>query len=466
MARNEARELTSQIEAKFRLLLPDEPCTVLCALSGGLDSMCLLDLLCRWGEVHPVTVVAAHYHHGLRGEFADRDENFVRNYCAGRGIPVYCEQGDTRATARGAGLSIEEAARQLRYAFLSRTAQAVGAAVICTAHHADDNAETLLLNLCRGTGLPGLCGIPPERDGICRPLLELTREELERYAAARELPHVEDETNGEDEAARNLIRHRILPVLREINPRAIENMTRTAGLCQQENAALEQEAERLAAPAQASPGRIFLARAAFSAAPAALRPRMVLCLLTRLPAGRRDVGCVHIQRVVQLALTGGGTEEIHLPHGVTARNAGDRLVLETVAEKIPEKLLRPGDTVVWGDYTLTCGAAKPPASPNGGIALRWDGETPVVVGAWRPGDRLTLAGARGSRSVKRLFTDRGILPGQRAALPAFYQADHLSAIWRLGIDVAALPREGAPLLWIQVDGSERQKSTNTEEKET
>ncbi|MEA4992852.1 MAG: tRNA lysidine(34) synthetase TilS, partial [Oscillibacter sp.] len=184
---------------------------LLCAVSGGLDSMCLLDFAARWAEGREIPVAAAHFHHGLRGASADRDEAFVRDFCAARGIPFVSGRGDARAAAREEGLSVEEAARRLRYAFLEEAAAKRNGSVILTAHHADDNAETMLLNLCRGTGSAGL-GIPAVRGNIYRPFLELTRDQLADYAAARGLPPVEDETNDEDNAARNLLRHRVLPV--------------------------------------------------------------------------------------------------------------------------------------------------------------------------------------------------------------------------------------------------------------
>ena len=136
-------------------LLPDEG-LILCAVSGGVDSMYLLSTLFESGHA----VAAAHFNHGLRGAEADRDEAFVRDFCAGRGIAFHAGRGDTRAYAARNRLGIEEAARTLRYAFLERTADICGAAVIATAHTADDNAETLLMHLTRGAGLHGLGGIP------------------------------------------------------------------------------------------------------------------------------------------------------------------------------------------------------------------------------------------------------------------------------------------------------------------
>ena len=140
----------------------------LCAVSGGLDSMCLLEMTVRQGQKQGRRVAAAHFNHQLRGAEADRDEAFVRDWCAAREIPFFAGRGDVRVFAEETGRTVEEAARQLRYKFLEETRRREGFGCILTAHHADDSAETMLLNLLRGTGLKGLTGIPEKRDCILR----------------------------------------------------------------------------------------------------------------------------------------------------------------------------------------------------------------------------------------------------------------------------------------------------------
>ena len=151
-----------------RSLLP-AGCTVLCAVSGGADSVCLLDLVRRLGDV---TVLCAHFDHGIRGAESARDVAFVEALCKEWGVPFFPGRGDVPAYAAANGLSIETAARELRYAFLERTAKEQGADVIATAHNLNDNAETILFRMARGTGLRGLTGIPARRGRIVRPLLQ------------------------------------------------------------------------------------------------------------------------------------------------------------------------------------------------------------------------------------------------------------------------------------------------------
>ena len=193
---------------------------VLCALSGGADSMYLLCRLLEGRERYGWRVCAAHLNHGLR-ETAGRDEKFVRDWCGRRGVPLAVGLEDVAGYARREGLSLEEAGRTLRYRFLGQAALEAGCPLIATGHHAGDSAETVLMNLIRGCGLKGLAGIPERRDNIVRPMLEVSRGEIEAYLKEHGVPHVEDETNADPEAAaRNLLRQKVMPVLRELNPRA------------------------------------------------------------------------------------------------------------------------------------------------------------------------------------------------------------------------------------------------------
>ena len=252
----------------------------LCAVSGGLDSMCLLEMTVRQGQKQGRRVAAAHFNHQLRGAEADRDEAFVRDWCAAREIPFFAGRGDVRVFAEETGRTVEEAARQLRYKFLEETRRREGFGCILTAHHADDSAETMLLNLLRGTGLKGLTGIPEKRDCILRPLLGATRAELAAYAAEHRIPFVEDSTNGTDDAARNMLRHQVLPVLKKLNPRVVENMSRTASLLAADEAALDAACRKLLAQCAVTPnvsGMIPLA--VLQDAPEALRGRLVLAVL-------------------------------------------------------------------------------------------------------------------------------------------------------------------------------------------
>ena len=223
----------------MRTELPPRGARLVCAVSGGADSMCLVHLVRTAGY----DVTAAHFEHGIRGAESLRDAAFVERWCREQGIPFVLGQGDAHAFAAEKGLSLEEAARELRYAFLLETAQELGADFILTAHNRDDNAETLLFNLVRGAGTAGLGGIPAQRGLLWRPLLQVSRAEIEAYLKENRIPHVEDSSNRCDDYTRNRIRHRIVPLLRDINPRFDEAAARTARLARQDEDCLAALAE-------------------------------------------------------------------------------------------------------------------------------------------------------------------------------------------------------------------------------
>lgn len=437
---------TSELAPACRTVLDTVPAggRVLCAVSGGLDSMCLLYWMAHWGREAGFAVYAAHFNHGLRPT-AERDENFVRSLCSQWNVPLTAGRGDTAAEAARAGLSTEEAARTLRYAFLKEAAARAGCGTILTAHHADDNAETMLLNLVRGTGLRGLCGIPQQRDGIIRPFLKLSRAELADYAAAHRIPHVEDETNADPEAAaRNLLRLQVMPLLRQINPAAVENMTRCAGILTREEQALEKMARSLAGQAREEPDTVLIPCAVLAQAPPGVAERTALILLERLAGHRQDLTAAHADAVVALARQHQPGSQAVLPYGITARRGKYTLYLERrrpVPESVP---IAPGQTVRFGTWTVSLGKAGP---DNTGWPLALPVE-PLCVTAWRGTDRLRLPGSRGSRSVKRLCVDRGIPPSERDALPVLRAGEQPAAVARLGVDQVFAPSNDCETVFI------------------
>lgn len=421
-------ELPRAGEAAARLLRQDTP--VLVAVSGGLDSMCLLHFLHENGQA----VAAAHFDHRLRPTSGE-DAAFVQAWCTQRGIRFYLGSGDVRAAAREHGWSLEEAARRLRYAFLRSTMRAAGCACIATAHHLDDNAETVLFNLVRGTGVAGLCGMRERQGDLVRPFLGQTREELAAYAARHGVPCVQDDTNFDaDAAARNRMRLRVLPELRAINPRAAEHICAAARTLAQLDDELEREAQRRSAAARVQNDAVSLPRRALLDAPESVRARLLLCLFDALGAPRADIGRVHLTAAQELAESPRPDGQVSLPSGLRLRRSGETLFLERVRQ-LPCAPLEPLVPLRWGGYELTL----LPAPQGEGIALRKT-EQPIFVAPCAPQARLTLAGGRGARSVKRLCVDRGISPAQRDMLPMLVVGGQTAAVWPLGADMAFLPQ--------------------------
>lgn len=229
----------SDFIAKHQILSHDALYVV--ALSGGADSVALLLILQQLGY----RIEAAHCNFHLRGEESDRDENFARALCERLDIPFHVIHFDTKEYASLHQVSIEMAARDLRYGYFRQLCQDIGAAAVCVAHHRDDAVETLLMNLMRGSGIHGLTGIRPKNGHIVRPLLCVSREEIEQYLHSIGQDYVTDSTNLVDDVVRNKIRLRILPLLKEINPKVSENIAKTAQyLCEAEKVLDESLAAR------------------------------------------------------------------------------------------------------------------------------------------------------------------------------------------------------------------------------
>lgn len=403
-------------------LLPDKGC-VLCAVSGGADSMYLLHRLYTMG--YPVA--AAHFNHGLRGAEADRDEEFVRRFCEENGIPFLSERADVAAFAEREHMGIEEAARMLRYAFLERAADALSAAVVATAHTADDNAETLLMHLIRGTGLHGLGGIPPVRGRIVRPMLDTTRAEVERYLRENDIPHAEDSTNADDAFLRNRIRHEVIPVLRRENPAFSEAAGRTAKLLRQDDEFLEKLAED------------FLARNAdersICASALCDQPRPVASRAIRRMAGV-SLTAEQTDTVLKVASHGGRMDA----SGICVARSGDRLYFNPGERAaICPRRLEPGDVLAVPEADLLIRCEKidgiPPVVYKSFNTFYFECANiygTICVDTRRSGDRLRLPGRGCSKTLKSLFQERGIPAWERPSVPVLRDEAGILGVYGIG----------------------------------
>lgn len=295
---------------EHRLLLPGD--SLLVALSGGADSMALihalLELRTRLGLKR---LAAAHVNHCLRGAEADRDEEAVCHFCAEQELPCFVERIDVAGEAMRQRKGVEETAREMRYACLRALAEREGFGKIATAHTASDNTETILLHLTRGSGMNGLCGIHPHIDGVIRPMLNCTREEVERYCADNALPYVTDSTNGDTTYARNRLRACVVPELRQINPRVDEAFGRLIGQALAISSFLNDTASQVLADARITVGRYCCER---------LRqlPPVVCAEALRLAfieAGGTSLDERHTDWLCRLVAAGGAAD---LPDGMRA----------------------------------------------------------------------------------------------------------------------------------------------------
>lgn len=381
-------KLTAFIRAR-NMIRPGQQ--IVCAVSGGADSVALLFGLYLLREKLDFSLSAAHFNHHLRGEESDRDEAFVRDFCSRFDIPLHVGGGTVTPGPKG----LEAAAREARYAFL-RTLPGT----IATAHTADDNAETILLHLVRGTGLKGLCGITPVGDGLIRPMLTVTRAEVEAFLEEYHLPHIHDSSNDADAFLRNRLRHHVMPLLQAENPRLAENLTAMAlGLLEEERLL-----ETLAQNAYT------LEISALRQMDEAIRSRVLERFLQE--NGVKEPQRSHIALAESLVFSEKPSAQAAFPGAVILERCYDTLRVQPRKAEPWTVPVQPGLTLVPG-WRVTCrdaaeiinNATTFTLSVQGGICLR----------SRQTGDEMRLSG--GSKSLKKLFIDRKIPASQRHMQP-------------------------------------------------
>lgn len=435
--------------------------TVLCAVSGGADSMCLLHLLRALAPEYGFTLQCAHFNHNLRGEESLRDEDFVRARCLEWGIPFHCGRGDVAGQAVQTGRGIEETARELRYAFLEHTAKEIGAARIATAHTANDNAETVLLHLVRGAGLQGLTGIFPKRGTLVRPMLAVTRAEVEEYCACHSVPYVEDSSNEDEGYTRNFLRRRVMPLLEQMNPRVMENLSAAAGRLRQDNEYLDHCAAEIAARSQMTDNGLVIEAGKVADAPEAIACRVIRRLLGQAGGGE-NCRAAHIGAVLRLSRSTDPSGKVDLP-GLTVCRMYDGLVFAPAnrdcVNPVPTVVIQ-GEKTIYGNtgWTVSCSRAVCPESyfknPDSFFLACDKIKGPLVLRPRRTGDAIKLPGRR-TKTVKKLLIDEKIPFAHRNMLPVLADDNGVLALASFGPNESRLAQPGEPALCITLRKSER-----------
>ncbi len=430
---------------------------VLCAVSGGADSMCLLSMLDKLAETGAIRIAAAHFDHGLRGEESDRDAEFVRNYCASHDIAFFFGAGNVRAFSENKGLSIETAARELRYDFLRRTAERIGADRIATAHTADDNAETMLMNLIRGAGLRGICGIPPVRGNVIRPILYMTREQVEAYLSQNKIPHVEDSTNAETIYTRNKIRANVIPLLKEFNPNFLSSVTETTELLSEDENYLSVLANKLLWSTSREAFGIRLQTDDFRKLPKPVSARVIMGAADELGAG---MSRALVEGVRELALSDNPSAQRSFAGGLTViREYGDILFTRLPADSktFSPVELKPNFPTNINELGLSF--LYMPGVPKEKIYNSLNTflfKTDAICGkiTIRPrksGDKIAFGGKKGTKSLKKLFIDEKIPLRLRESIPVLADEKGIIAVMGYGIDSRCSPAPGDKLSSVTIE---------------
>lgn len=381
--------------------------TVVCAISGGADSVALLFACYLLKEKLGITLEAAHFNHHLREEESDRDEAFVVGLCDRYDIPLHLGGGEIIPGKKG----LEAAARDARYAFLRSLP-----GKIATAHTADDNAETVLMHLIRGTGLKGLGGITPIHGNVIRPMLNVTRRDVEAFLEEWCLGHMEDSSNETDAFLRNRIRHHVMPLLAQENPKIAESLSQMALRLRLDEEFLSQQINSTTLPTVES----------LKTMPKALRSRALEAFLKE--SGVKEPEDSHIALVEALVFSEKPSARASLPGGVTIAREYDRLVCLPEMEMLVERVLPcPGELLLPG-LRITCEPAREAIHTPEAFTVCPVGE--IRIRSRKSGDSMRISG--GSRSLKKLFIDRKIPAARRPRIPVVCDDAGILGVYTIG----------------------------------
>jgi tRNA(Ile)-lysidine synthase len=431
--------------AKVRSLCLFKPGeTVVVAVSGGADSVALLDILTQL-EAERLRLVVAHVNHGLRGDASDGDEAFVARLAAGSELPFVVLHADVAALARTSRLSLEDAGRKARYAFFAETARAYGATSIALAHHLDDQAETVLMRLLRGAGGAGLSAMGNGLHKVLkRPLLQVSRAEIEQYLKVRGLSYRTDESNADTAILRNSIRHELIPLLRKYNPKVSQRLAATAEILACDEELLEQLTESaFARVGRCESSETVFRLGALAREPRGLRLRLYRRALLELRGDLKQIALTHLEAIDRLVASERPNARLKLPGDCTVSRSYDRLSFKT---------LEPPAAAEWelavggeGRYRLPAGGellvqrvARPVALDPGSRRVAYlspqEAPFPWVLRGFSPGDRFTPLGMSGAQKVKDLFINEKIPLKERRRIPLLLSCGRI--LWISGVRMA------------------------------
>ena len=385
----------------------------------------------------------------LRGEESDGDREYAERLCRGLNVPIYCENADAAAYAAAHGMGTEQGARQLRYEFFERAAAALGADKIATAHTADDNLETVIFNLTRGAGLRGLCGIPPVRGNIIRPLIYCGRADVMVFNRQTGLEYRQDSSNFGRDYTRNRIRLDVIPILKGINPSAEKTVAANSDMLRSELEIIDAAADSALARASRDGG---LDCAALASMPAALSGRLAARLHGQCADGRGSLSAAHIDAVLRLAKMPEGNKRLSLPGGVLAyKCAGGILKMRRVDEKtdgrqagIAERRLNaPGIThIPEAGLDVQCEilqkkCVKDKENEKKANTFYIDCDRingPITVRSRQIGDKIEVYPRGIAKTLKKLMNEKKIEPDERELLPVIVCDGRVAAAYRLGLN--------------------------------
>src|SRR3990172_9524215 len=421
--------------------------TVVCAVSGGADSVVLLHILMELMEELGLRLIVAHMDHGLRAEESRRDHDFVKVLAKSRRLE-FTSRLFEKGELKGLGGSPQEAARIKRYAFFEETAAKYKAQRVALGHTSDDQAETVIMRLLKGSSLSGLSGIPPVRGIFVRPLIQSIRASIEEYAREHGIAFVTDSTNLTVKYLRNRVRLELIPKLQEdYNPSIKETLARTAHLLANDDDFIEKAAVKAfeAALIEQRAGAIVLDRSKLKRMHKALSSRVFLASVRSLGV-EVELGSLHVDSFFEIMDGVRPNASISLPGGTRARREYGRMVVHSGlpedAALFEQALIVPGMTLMAGIGTIDAKVVKMPKKFTGGVNTAWfDYDALIEAGQLsvrqaRPGDRMVPFGMEGHRKLKDIFIDAKVTLLERKKTPVVIVGDEI--VWLAGLRQSAL----------------------------
>ncbi|MEN6348250.1 MAG: tRNA lysidine(34) synthetase TilS [Syntrophomonas sp.] len=421
---------------------------IILGISGGPDSMALLCIMKELQKELDFKIAVAHLNHGLRPE-AENEEKLVREYCTDWEIAFYAKTLDIRAIAGQEKKSLEEAGRDYRYQFFYELLTGLKASKIATAHHKDDMAETVLLHLLRGSGIKGLRGIMPVKDSLIRPLLVLSKSEIEAWLNKKQINYCIDSSNYELSYLRNRIRHQLIPLLQnDYNPRIVETLNRLADIAREENDVLEEETWRWwdKLIIKMNHEEIILDKKMLLKVHPALQRRLILKILSRLQ-GEAGWDMADVQKIIDLAAKEGSSKHITLKKHMRVQVVYKQLHFTTQLKAAPSfnyEINIPGriHIVATGETYVFEICEREEFKPGAGdIGLDYEKlEFPLYLRSRQAGDCFRPAGGQGRRKIKDYFIDHKIPLSERDRIPLLASRDYIYAV--LGFRISSLAAAG------------------------
>ncbi len=419
---------------------------ILVALSGGADSVSLLCALSILRSPLSLSLAAIHVNHGIRGAEADRDEEYCKKICAELGAEFFCERVNIPQIAKDEKISEELAGRKLRYKIFHELKEKISADKIAVAHNKNDSAETVIMKLVRGCSLNGLRGIAPINGSVVRPLIETSREDIEKYLGEKNIPFMQDSTNESDAYTRNIIRNEVMPLLKRINPSVVSTIFNDSKNIACDDDFINDYAKELYNDCIAKNNCDIIVNFGGKGLHNCIKKRIILYTVFLLKGDKNDIEQKHIDMILRCDEAGRTGKSFDIGCGITVRTEYGKLVFSRKSESeiggskntAAVQLCKFPCELNLGGYSIKCEiTGNNDISDSSYVYIDYDklARGRITLRARREGDSFSPSGMKGEKKLKKFFIDAKLPPAVRNSIPLLCTDDKIAAI--LGMRVGA-----------------------------